>query len=243
MAAHATDLSWKPVDGGALYVDGISYDDVIQGAIADCFVMAGLSAMAHSNPDLITQTVTSKPDGTFDVRLFDVRQNPTTVNVSASLPHTESGRLAYGRGRDPKELWPAVIEKAYAKFMGGYDAISNGGLPYDFFCRVLGNAQYKATTELQDLPGSIALGAKYPMVAITHPVDSGVSYTNTGVYPFHIYTVLGLTQRDGSDFVKLRNPWGQRLMGPAPSGDGTFLLHLTDFKRLVLALTMGSTQR
>ena len=34
-----------------------------------------------------------------------------------------------GRGRNQKEIWPQVIEKAFATLAGGYGAIANGGYP------------------------------------------------------------------------------------------------------------------
>jgi len=53
LTKHTTDTTWKPVQDGKLFVDSISYDDVVQGSIGDCYLAAGLSALAHANPDII----------------------------------------------------------------------------------------------------------------------------------------------------------------------------------------------
>ena len=77
----------------------------------------------------------------------------------------------------------------------------------------------------------------WPACATTH--QSGAFYGNTGVYADHAYTVLGLAERDGHQFVKLRNPWGPGsgsggAVEPASNGpqDGVFELSLPEFCRL-----------
>ena len=47
------------------------------------------------------------------------------VVIDDKLP-TRAGQLIFLRGNHPNEFWPALFEKAYAKFNGGYSKIEGG---------------------------------------------------------------------------------------------------------------------
>jgi len=46
LTKHTTDTTWKPVQDGKLFVDGVNFDDVVQGSIGDCYLVGALSAVA-----------------------------------------------------------------------------------------------------------------------------------------------------------------------------------------------------
>ncbi len=48
------------------------------------------------------------------------------VIVDDNLPIDENGDFVFARSEDPKEIWPCIIEKAYAKLYGGYHNIEEG---------------------------------------------------------------------------------------------------------------------
>ena len=56
--------------GGALFVNGISYTDVAQGAVGDCYLVAALAGIARFSPQTIQQMFTDNGDGTFTVRFY-----------------------------------------------------------------------------------------------------------------------------------------------------------------------------
>ncbi|MBL8909406.1 MAG: hypothetical protein JNM17_01765 [Archangium sp.] len=245
---HATSVAWNPVgSGGSLYVDGISYDDVIQGSIANCYMVSAFSSLAQQNPDAIKNAIKDNGDGTYDVRFFEKsggRYKPVTVKVDSDIPVEFGTTAKYGKTRDPKEAWVTVLEKAYAQWKGGYEAIGNGGNAGTVFEALTGKPpQWTSTTYTpadqlySRLTRSIA--DHKPITAGTHGKDSGVDYTGTGVYAWHAYTVLGTSEEAGTKYVQLRNPWGKSEHGSDGKDDGIFKMKLDDFMKLYNSINIG----
>jgi hypothetical protein len=123
---------------GELFIGNPSVNDVDQGGLGDCYLISAMGAVAAANPDVIRQAVKYNGDGTYSVTFQELQRDGRTFSphvevVDAYLPSRGGGRAAYGmndKAFDPKDqaLWPAIIEKAYAQWKGGYDAMGNGGL-------------------------------------------------------------------------------------------------------------------
>lgn len=241
LTKHATSLSYGAVEGGQLFIDGVDYEDVIQGSIANCYLAAAFSAVAHADPKLISNALTDNQDGTYSVRFFERSGGavkPVTVTVDGDVPsYSGSGPSTYGKSRDQKELWVSVLEKAYAQWKGGYEAIGNGGRPSDVITAITGkdtpwfSAKYSGEDEIYR---RVAAGgsAKVPMTAPTFGKDDGVNYSGTGVSAWHVYTVLGAEEDAGTKYIKLRNPWGHTEHGSDAKNDGIFRMKLSDFCKL-----------
>ena len=115
-----------------------SVADVDQGSLGDCYLIAAMGAVAASNPDVIRDMISYDAGaGLFTVTFQEMQRNgtfkPHTETVDSFLP-TRRGtkRTAYAQSDqafDPKNqaLWPAIIEKAYAQWQGGYHVLDEGG--------------------------------------------------------------------------------------------------------------------
>ncbi|MEW6434469.1 MAG: C2 family cysteine protease [Myxococcota bacterium] len=246
---HSTSVAWNPVgSGGSLYVDGISFDDVIQGSIANCYMVSAFSALAEANPDTIKNAITDNGDGTYTVRFFEKDAyggfKPVKVTVDSDLA-TEFGTTnKYAKARDANEQWVTILEKAYAQWKGGYEAIGNGGRAGDVFEALTGKrASWTSTSysTAERIYSSIAtaIAAHKPVTAGTHGKDSGVDYTGTGVYAWHAYTVLGASEENGTKYIELRNPWGRSEHGNDGKDDGIFKMKLDDFMKLYNSVYLG----
>jgi hypothetical protein len=106
---------------GELFQFGISYWDVDQGAVGDCYFLASLGAVARHSPDRISSMFTDNGDDTFTVRFF-VGGQENYVTVDRFLPTNPNGTFAYannssglGYWDERNELWVALAEKAYAQ--------------------------------------------------------------------------------------------------------------------------------
>jgi hypothetical protein len=247
--ADRTDVTWTPVAADAtLYVDTISADDVAQGYIGDCYLASGLSSLAAANPENIKKAITDNKDGTYTVRFFQGVDggHPKAVSVTVDDDVAMGSRgPQYASARDSKELWPGLLEKAYAKWKGGYDKVGNGGTACDLFQAITGKPATDETIS-DSKPDALfkkigtAVAAHKPVAAGTYAEDDpNVHYTNTGVHGDHFYTVLGTSEEGGQKYVQLRNPWG--FSEPANNGpdDGIFKLPLADFMKLYENIEFG----
>ncbi len=244
LTKHTTDTTWKPVENGKLFVDGVSYDDVIQGSIGDCYLVSALSAVAQTNPKAIENAIKENGDGTYTVRFFEKNSTKQVeIKIDGDIAQSASGSARYAKSRDSKELWVGLIEKAYAQWKGGYEAIGNGGYPGEVMSALTGKSSSYSTNAYADsVFAKIQRGAQgeKPMTAVTYGKDSGVDYNGTGVYAWHAYTVLGATEEAGEKLVQLRNPWGSSEPGNDGKNDGIFKMKLEDFAKLYQGVDIGN---
>lgn len=147
-AAQDSALIWLRLRPEAGYVvvggDGFRPESVRQGSVGDCWFLAALAVVA-SKPELIAHLLidqTASVEGKHRVRLFiDGAWRP--FEIDDSFPHRPAEAQGKGpaKGKGPKgpvgpqiaftkaagrQLWPSLVEKAYAKAHGCYHAISGG---------------------------------------------------------------------------------------------------------------------
>ena len=226
---------------GALFKDGATAADVMQGQLGDCFAVSGLAAIAAANPGVIEDAITDHGDGTYTVSLFDpdsvgASTEKIEVVVDGQLP-TKNGGLVYGRNRDRSELWVAIIEKAFAQVLGSYDKLHEGGKPSWVMHALTGRSTSATDLSVMDedmLFWVLEEGFKrgHSGAITTHGHDQTALYSGTGMYAEHGYSVMGVGERDGKRFVTLRNPWGE--VEPAGHGrdDGIFDIDLPTLMKL-----------
>ncbi|XP_068569435.1 calpain 5-like isoform X1 [Cebidichthys violaceus] len=133
-------LTWKrPTEickDPRLFVDGISTRDLHQGSLGNCWMVAAISCLA-SEPSLWKKVI---PDhvgqewnpkhldlyaGIFHFRFWRLGRWMDVV-VDDRLPVSADGVLLFCRSATPREFWSALLEKAYAKLNGCYEALEGG---------------------------------------------------------------------------------------------------------------------
>lgn len=229
---------------GPLFTNGVQSSDVRQGAIGNCYFPAAVSAVAHQNPkvieDAITETTNAAGEREFNVRFYSRTGRMEMITVDADLYTRSWGGPIYGtttgnNDADKMELWFPVLEKAFAKWKGSYDAIGNGGSSAAVLTALTGKSTDYLSTGYESADQifrAIKEGGdnKRPMTAGTH--DDKKLYTNTGVYGDHAYSVLGAEESNGKKYILLRNPWGESEAGHDGKNDGYFKLELAQFMKL-----------
>jgi len=92
--------------------DSPNFDDIIQGGIPDCFLLAVLQSIINTpgGSDYIRNIMTQNADGTTSVRLFNPKTlTPEVIIVPNSVLVNEDGKAL----NHHKALWVHVMENAY----------------------------------------------------------------------------------------------------------------------------------
>lgn len=226
---------WQPantvwVDKGDFFEDLAEINDPIQGSIANCYFIAAMSSVAWSRPYAIANTVRPSAWGDDEGPIHRVvfyrngAGNGEPVEVGECTPVAQgSQNWIYARSRDAAEIWPAVMEKAFAKWTTGnttdfpdYGPMAFGDPVLACAQIVRGTRESRATSAhtanaLNTFVRANSLGKRTfnPMVAWTYgSAPTGLDYGSARVVANHAYSILGWDFQNGTDYIVLRNPWG-----------------------------------
>lgn len=209
-------------------VNGTSRFDIKQGSEGDCWFMAVLANVA-SNDAIISQNVPKDQDfvekycGIFHFRFHQMGYWVDIV-VDDRLP-TRHGDLFFSESSQGDEFWGALLEKAYAKLYGSYEALS-GGYEYEAMEDLTGGVAVQFDlNELLPVPDlfeiiKISLAKQSIVTAeIEKEVKSEADkILKKGLGNNHAYSITALrsvevtkpTKKEKVPLLRIRNPWGQR---------------------------------
>lgn len=232
---------------GPLFVDGVSASDVKQGNLANCYFAGAMSAVAHTDPQAIQNMIKENADGTYTVTFKErdhygrITEKKVTVDGDLFV-RSPGGAPLYGSStgttaHDQMEMWYPIVEKAYAALHdNSYDKVGNGGFAGKVMEAVLGTpSSYTAANEANKdrLYRQLAEAQEkgWPATASTYGKDSPEAerYAGERIYPWHVYTILGVEESEGKKYVNIRNPWGNSEPGYDGKDDGIFRLELDRF--------------
>jgi hypothetical protein len=201
----------KRFSGPLFSASGPRLSDIDQGGLGDCWLLAGLGAIALDNPTAIRQNVVDFGDGTYGVRL-----GSQFYRVDGDLPAASlaSANPSYAGLGAEGSLWAAIVEKAYAHYRTGANTYASleGGWSVEVN-RAFGAAattnntisSYSSATALGNAMYSAWLGYNAVTIGFT-----GIPGGNPGIIDDHMYTVVSFTRNAAGNVthVTLRNPWG-----------------------------------
>jgi hypothetical protein len=222
------NAAWS--DPGDFFEETAEFHDPIQGAVANCYYIAALSAVAWAMPYRISHRTraTGEPQPDFvDMVEFYSGGSSTQIEVSETVPlRTPGNAFMYARSSEPGEIWPAVYEKAYAKWKTGTGSdrpqitATAYGDPVRAASELTGlTRHYYATssTSANDLWDRVRANSRSyktinPMVAWTYgsaaSAPTSINYSTANIVANHAYTVLGWAYSGGTKYIVVRNPWG-----------------------------------
>lgn len=204
----------------ALFRDGIAPEDIRQGALGDCWFLCAIAALTEF-PVMIENLfpVPGRTGTTYGVHTVRFCKNGLWVDVRVDdfFPCYPMAGPLYSKANGD-ELWVLLLEKAYAKLHGSYDAI-RAGWAYEAMMDLTGapcvTIRFDGSGDEVEVWGSILRWdiQGYLMSASTPGEDTsseGVRIKSaTGLVAGHAYTLIAAKQSSqGHRLVKLRNPWG-----------------------------------
>jgi len=202
----------------AVFVDNdFVVDDIDQGWLGDCWFLASIASVIDEVPHLLANILAqAKEDfdsgsGKLTFKFFDCDKEVCVV-IDDRLPcfadtrRKGVGNLLFCSSNDSVELWSALLEKAFAKFHGGY-ANLNGGRSSSGISYLTGFIALDRTLKYIDdaeMEACIKKG-----VSCSAASGSGNENVKSGIVYGHAYAVLGCKKVGGTDLIVLANPWGR----------------------------------
>ncbi|KAH9503245.1 hypothetical protein Btru_068552 [Bulinus truncatus] len=216
------DIEWKRpkefVDNPKLFTDGSTRFDIGQGSAGTCWFLSIVADIAD-NKKMLERVIPesayyiedpTRYDGICHFRFFRFGKWEDFY-IDDYLPVIHGNSLWGAKSStDDNEMWVALLEKAFARLHGSYDAIY-GGQPGDAYLQLTGGIGERIELEgLKDKANAVFNRIKNALSSncqVTCVVPD--EYDNfKGLVGGHAYSLVDAKQIKQTKLLRVRNPWG-----------------------------------
>ncbi|XP_008583457.1 PREDICTED: calpain-3 isoform X5 [Galeopterus variegatus] len=218
-------ITWKRpkeiCENPRFIIGGANRTDICQGDLGDCWFLAAIACLTLNERLLFRviphdQSFTENYAGIFHFQFWRYGDWVDVV-IDDCLP-TYNNQLVFTKSNHRNEFWSALLEKAYAKLHGSYEALKGGNTTEAMEDFTGGVTEF---FEIKDAPRDMY---KIMKKAIERGSLMGCSIDTIvpvqyetrmacGLVKGHAYSVTGLEETlfkgEKVKLVRLRNPWGQ----------------------------------
>ncbi|KAK8943955.1 hypothetical protein KSP40_PGU018953 [Platanthera guangdongensis] len=211
-----------------LFSGTVNSSDVCQGRLGDCWFLSAVAVLtdvSQISEVIITQDYND--EGVYTIR-FCIQGEWVPVVVDDWIPCEAPGKPAFATSKKRNELWVSILEKAYAKLHGSYEALE-GGLVQDALVDLTGGAGEEIDMRSPQAQIDLASGRLWSqllyfkregfLLGAGSPSGSDVHVSSSGIVQGHAYSVLQVREVDGHKLVQIRNPWANEVDWNGPWSD------------------------
>ncbi|KAL3518927.1 hypothetical protein ACH5RR_021516 [Cinchona calisaya] len=213
-----------------LFSGAANPSDVCQGRLGDCWFLSAVAVLAEvSHVSKVIITPEYNDEGIYTVR-FCIQGEWVPVVVDDWIPCESPGKPAFATSKKLNELWVSILEKAYAKLHGSYEALE-GGLVQDALVDLTGGAGEEIDMRSAEAQIDLASGRLWSqllrfkqegfLLGAGSPSGSDVHVSSSGIVQGHAYSILQVREVDSHKLVQIRNPWASEVEWNGPWSDSS----------------------
>lgn len=186
--------------------ENISSDGILQGNYSDCFLISILIPLCNDIDTIKSLFVDKDLSCGCCCLKFNFIGRPYYVIIDTKVPFVKSHpKFAHPRNSSDS-VWFCLVEKAYAKLMGGWSHI--GGNPSDAMNNLFG--VYNKSLKVKEISSPVqyiaSISAQTKFIFLS-TFKTKIPEKNS-LFSNHSYVFIGFVRENGKSFIHLRDPHG-----------------------------------